>query len=1041
MKPHTWFFLLFGLLMGGVMSIGQIQANVSPETKSSLVYISIPTPDAQSQISKLDISIYAHVNGRSGPALLVGATPANLAALAASDLDYWVLENISEKAGYYLAYPLPRHSDVNWVEVGQVLLVDPDWRLIRATPEMARQLAAQGIQVQHITFDPKPLLPVTAVVDTPTVIEPDPTIQTMIDQVISDTVYLYDGNLSGEWPVNIGGSSYTIATRHTYSGEPIQKATQFVGEHLANLGLPVEYHQWSGDTYPNVIGEITGLSNPNEIYIVSAHLDDMPSSANAPGADDNASGVAATLIAADIFSQYQWDCTLRFGLWTGEEQGLNGSHAYAQRAYNNGENIAGVLNLDMIAWNTPNSSRNIDLHATSSIPATLDQAQLFVDVIEAYDLNLIPEINPNGTGASDHASFWQYGYAAILGIEDFDDFNPYYHTTNDLLAHTDMDYFTEFVRASVGTFAHLTGCLVSSGLGTMEGHITEAGSGTPIAEATVTMQSAEGNIFTALADSTGYYSRTLMASTYTVTAQAYGYLPLTIPGIVVITDTITTQDIALIVAPIYNISGTVTAMDTGLPLGSQIEFQDTPVSVTSDPITGFYQAVVAQGSYTMRVAAIGYRPEERPILVGHNQTQNFALVPLPCVLLVDDDNDDPDVQQYYTTALDSLGINYDIFNVGSGTGPSLAEMEGYQAIIWFSGDKYGSAGPNSTDEANLATYLDSGGRLFLSSQDYLYDMNLTPFGQMYLGIGSYSNDSGNALAKYGVPGDPIGDNLGPYPLNYPPGFTDYGDIVNAGNEGSLAFRSSATSGNGLDVDKEGVEWKTVFFGTAWEAVAYADVANGEELLQRILNWFDVCECQAVQIIDVVTEVNACMVNFDPDYVGTLPITWEWVFPNGNPSVSQSENPTSIDFSISGTYAYTATAINCGGAATSTWTDVVTVQCDAYVPITAVLVTVIPTSTVYAGDSVAFEVEIVPETAVPPYSYTVSINSIDVITGQTTLNNPLTFDYTFADTGVYMVTVSVWNYGMASPVSHTVNVTALPIVEERYIVYLAMLKRP
>jgi hypothetical protein len=85
----------------------------------------------------------------------------------------------------------------------------------------------------------------------------------------------------------------------------------------------------------------------------------------------------------------------------------------------------------------------------------MDLAQLFADVVDAYDLDLIFEIVPNGTGASDHASFWDYSYTAILGIEDFGDFNPRYHTTGDQLQYLDMGYYVEFVKASVATFAHM----------------------------------------------------------------------------------------------------------------------------------------------------------------------------------------------------------------------------------------------------------------------------------------------------------------------------------------------------------------------------------------------------------------------------------------------------------------------------------------------------------------------------------------------------------------------------------------------------------
>ncbi len=105
----------------------------------------------------------------------------------------------------------------------------------------------------------------------------------------------------------------------------------------------------------------------------------------------------------------------------------------------------------------------------------------------------------------------------------------------------------------------------------------------------------------------------------------------------------------------------------------------------------------------MRVSAALTIAQERPIVVDQDQTQDFALEPLPCILLVDDDNNAPDVLPYYTTALDNLGYDYDVFDVGGGaaTVPPLGEMAGYSIVIWFSGDKYGGgdpAGPNATDE-------------------------------------------------------------------------------------------------------------------------------------------------------------------------------------------------------------------------------------------------------------------------------------------------------------------------------------------------------
>lgn len=300
----------------------------------------------------------------------------------------------------------------------------------------------------------------------PAVTTPDWIVQDMIAQVRQETVRQYTGDLSGEWEVIIRGQPYTIITRNTTSGTPIERATQFTGDHLAANGLSIEYHRWGkSGTPPNVIGTLTGESRPADIYMITAHLDNMPSTAPAPGADDNASGSVAVMVASDILADHRWACTLRFALWTGEEQGLLGSNSYAQRASRDGDKILGVLNFDMIGWNTLGSTGDIDLHADSKRPATVELANQLASVVTVYGLDLVPQVRADGTGASDHASFWDAGYTAILGIEDYypttaNDFNPYYHTPNDKLAKLDLGYYTEFVRAAVAGTVHMAACRV-----------------------------------------------------------------------------------------------------------------------------------------------------------------------------------------------------------------------------------------------------------------------------------------------------------------------------------------------------------------------------------------------------------------------------------------------------------------------------------------------------------------------------------------------------------------------------------------------------
>ncbi len=389
-------------------------------------------------------------------------------------------------------------------------------------------------------------------------LQPDPQVEAMIAQVNVASLRQYEEWLTGEAAVDIGGEPYTIATRYTHSGVPIQKATQFAYEHLDALGLDVAYHQWEGDTYPNVIATIEGLTNPEEIYILSAHLDSLPAgpavpgaAAAAPGADDNASGSTGVLMAADILSQYEFGCTLKFALWTGEEQGMRGSAAWAEGASDQGLDIRGVLNMDMIAYDSDDSPA-MDLHARESVTGSVALANLFSKVVDVYDLDLSPDVLVDDRlgNYSDNRSFWDEGYAAILAIEDYADFNPNYHTVNDRLSALNMPYMTEIVKASLATLVHDSDCLFDGGIGYLDGHVTEAAgrleaASAPVAGATVSMRNAGGQIFQALSDGAGYYTRTLPAGAFSVTASAAGYQSVTITSVVVLSDTMTTQDFVL----------------------------------------------------------------------------------------------------------------------------------------------------------------------------------------------------------------------------------------------------------------------------------------------------------------------------------------------------------------------------------------------------------------------------------------------------------------------------------------------------------------
>jgi hypothetical protein len=279
-----------------------------------------------------------------------------------------------------------------------------------------------------------------------------------------------------------------------------------------------------------------------------------------PGSDD----------AADILTQHRG---LYAGcLWTGMSSGCQ-SDEYANDPPARNTWIPESGRRLEYAWQRPRHSLFYRIMPSQEL------AQLFADVVDAYEINLIPHVLIDQGRGSDQQSFWDYGYNAILAIEDFNDFNPYYHEPGDNLEHVDLAYYTEFIKAAIGTFAHSTGCLIPSGIGSLDGTVTAQNGGAPIAGAQVVAQNGAGSTFKEFTDAAGYYTRTLIADTYTVTASAYGFLPATVTDVVIITDTIITLDFTLEDAPLYTVSGTVTEAGSEMPLLAEVAFENSPVSV------------------------------------------------------------------------------------------------------------------------------------------------------------------------------------------------------------------------------------------------------------------------------------------------------------------------------------------------------------------------------------------------------------------------------------------------------------------------------
>jgi len=182
------------------------------------------------------------------------------------------------------------------------------------------------------------------------------------------------------------------------------------------------------------------------------------------------------------------------------------------------------------------------------------------------------------------------------------------------------------------------------------------------------------------------------------------------------------------------------------------------------------------------------------------------------VLVVDDDDNAPDVRSAYTAALVTLGIDYDLWDTSnSDVEPEAWVLSHYDQVIWFTGAEYGGfAGPGAAGELALQSYLDGGACFFLSSQDYLYDRggqtHDVPTSLMtdYLGVGTGQSDVGQASLT--GEGSRFG-GLGPYTLSYP--FVDRADRISPNGAAHLAFSGP---GGDVGVTVETQSYRSLFLG-------------------------------------------------------------------------------------------------------------------------------------------------------------------------------------------------------------------------------------
>jgi hypothetical protein len=199
------------------------------------------------------------------------------------------------------------------------------------------------------------------------------------------------------------------------------------------------------------------------------------------------------------------------------------------------------------------------------------------------------------------------------------------------------------------------------------------------------------------------------------------------------------------------------------------------------------------------------------------------------ILLVDDDDNYPDVRSYYIEPLTILGTPYDVWDTNnSDNEPGAAVLSNYKAVIWFTGAEYGGhAGPGPAGESALGTWLNGGGCFLISSQDYYWDRGLTSFASNYLGVSSVIQDVDQTTAT-GT--GSVFDGLGLYSLSYPFD-NNSSDFIYPNGTAESAFNGEEGS---IAVNKNGGAYRTAYLGFPFEAIS--SLTGRQQVIGAFLNW-------------------------------------------------------------------------------------------------------------------------------------------------------------------------------------------------------------
>jgi Zn-dependent M28 family amino/carboxypeptidase len=244
----------------------------------------------------------------------------------------------------------------------------------------------------------------------------------------------------------------------------------------------------------DVVAIQKGTSDPERVIVVTGHIDSrvtdvMNATADAPGADDDASGVAAVIEAARVLSRYKFPATIVYGVLSGEEQGLYGGKVLAEYSKTQGWRVEADLNNDIVGGTrgqngvvdntrlrlfsegtrdveTPADAKQRRFEGGENDSASRNVARYAKAVAESYMPNwtvaLVYRLDRFGRGG-DHSAFNALGYPAVRFTENAEDYRHQHQDLRteagveygDTLAHVDFAYLAKVTATNALTAASM----------------------------------------------------------------------------------------------------------------------------------------------------------------------------------------------------------------------------------------------------------------------------------------------------------------------------------------------------------------------------------------------------------------------------------------------------------------------------------------------------------------------------------------------------------------------------------------------------------